>query len=208
MIRSVLMLAFAGIFSTSAHATLIQNGGFSSSNVGYGGANYSNGFSPTVVSAAGWTFTNGSGVINHSWEGVARQGTVAFLQNYSPLGWANPSLSQVFNSAASSFQVSFQLAQRPDNQQSVNVMVDGKALAPTLKPVGQDWTSYTYNISGLTGASHTLSFNGINLSGMADSSLFIDNVSVRANVVPEPASAALLLTGLGLAGLVRRRRAR
>lgn len=37
---------------------------------------------------------------------------MAFLQNYSRLGWANPSLSQTFSSNAGRFDVSFELKQR------------------------------------------------------------------------------------------------
>jgi hypothetical protein len=43
--------------------------------------------------------------------------------------------------------------------------------------------------------------------GLRDDSFFlnVDNISVRAVAVPEPATLALLLGGIGIAGLVRRR---
>jgi hypothetical protein len=60
------------------------------------------------------------------------------------------------------------------------VTLDGKALAPTLTPVDYAWTSYSFDIGGLTGGSHTLSFNAINLSSAWDSTLFVDHVGVTA----------------------------
>lgn len=110
-----------------------------------------------------------------------------------------------FSSDASSFKVTFQLRQRGENQESVNVLLDGKALAPTLTPVDYEWTSYSFDVSGLTGNSHTLSFNAVNLSSAWDSTLFVDNISVTANAVPEPFSIAPMLVGIGVMGLVRRR---
>lgn len=204
MIRHNLAVAFATLMlAGTANASLIQNGDFNISNVGHGGHLYGNGFT-SAVEAAGWTFANGSGVINNS-SAWGTPGTVAFLQNFSGLAWADPSISQTFTSGAGSFNVSFQLMQRGGNEQSVNVLLDGQAIAPTLQPVGSDWTSYSFNISGLTGSSHTLAFNGINLSSAADSTLFVDSVNV--NAVPEPLSAALMLGGLGVMGWARRRRA-
>ncbi len=203
MIRRTLSVIFASLMiAGTAHASLIQNGDFDVSNVGYGGSLYGNGFTSTVAQAAGWTFVNGSGILNNSWGGP---GTMAFLQNFSPLGWANPSLSQTFSSNAGSFNVSFDLKQRGGNQESVNVLLDGKAVAATLTPIDSAWTSYSFNIAGLTGSSHTLSFNAINLSNASDSTLFVDKVSV--NAVPEPLSIALMLGGLGALAMVRRRRA-
>ena len=204
MIRHNLAVAFATLMlAGTANASLIQNGDFDISNVGNGSFLYGNGFT-SLVEAAGWSFANGSGVINDS-SAWGNPGTVAFLQNYSDLAWAEPSISQTFTSGAGSFNVSFQLMQRSGNEQSVNVLLDGQAIAPTLTPVSSAWTSYSFDISGLTGSSHTLTFNGINLSNAEDSSLFVDSVNV--NAVPEPLSAALMLGGLGVMGWVRRRRA-
>jgi hypothetical protein len=203
MIRRHLAAAFSAlVLASTAHASLIVNGDFDDTNVGFGGALYSNGFTYGIAQATGWTFQNGSGILNNSWGGP---GTMAFLQNYSPFNWADPSISQTFTSNASSFNVSFQLRQRDGNQESVNVLLDGQAVAPTLQPVDSDWTAYSFNISGLTGSTHTLSFNAINLSGAADSTLFVDGVSVNENALPEPFTAALMLGGLGLMAAVRRR---
>lgn len=204
MIRRVVVATFASLLlAGSANASLIQNGNFDLSNAGAGQGLYGNGFSSTVVQAPGWTFTNGSGILNNGWGGA---GTMAFLQNYSPLNWANPSLSQTFTSSASSFTVSFQLRQRGGNQESVNVLLDGKAIAATLTPVDHMWTTYSFDIAGLSGSSHTLSFNAFNQSRAADSTLFVDSVTVTANDVPEPVSIALVMGGLGMIGVARRRR--
>lgn len=207
MIRHTLHAVVATLILTgAAHASLIQNGNFDQSNVDSGHHKYGNGFGD-VVQADGWTFTNGSGILNDAIYAWGVSGTMAFLQNYSPFGWADPSLSQTFGANASSFTVSFKLRQRGGNQESVDVRLDGKAVAPTLTPVDDAWTTYSFNISGLTGSSHTLSFDALNLSPAEDSTLFVDDVSVIANEVPEPFSMALMLGGLGVMGWVRRRRA-
>lgn len=203
MIRHVLASVFASLLLTGSANASLQNGDFDLSNASMGTGVYGNGFGGTVAQAPGWTFGNGSGILNNAWGG---SGTMAFLQNYSPLGWKDPSLLQTFTSDATSFTVSFQLKERAGNSESVNVLLDGKAVAATLTAVDSAWTAYSFVVAGLTGSSHTLSFNGINLSGAADSTLFVDSVNVTANAVPEPLSIALLLGGLGAMGAVRRRR--
>ncbi len=57
-----------------------------------------------------------------------------------------------------------------------------------------------------SGATETLTFQGLNLQGVGDEFWAIDNVAVSA--VPEPSSIALSLIGLAAAGLYGRRRAR
>jgi hypothetical protein len=210
--RSLTALAAGLLLASSAHATVFvpfQNGNFSSTNVTTGSYLYSNGFTPTQATATGWTFSGGSGIINDStsWNVAAGQGPVAFLQNYTDARFTNPAISQTFSLIAGSYSVSFQLAQRDGNSESVAVTFDGAALTPTLTPIGSAFTTYTFALANLNLGSHTLSFNGINQSGASDSTLFIDNVSVSTRAaVPEPASAALVVTGLGLLGVVSRRR--
>ena len=205
-----LVFAVASLFlAAAASATttnLIVNGDFETSNVGFGSYAYANGFSALVVSAPSWSFVDGTGVANHAgpWGGEATTSSVAFLQNYSGFSPNSPTVSQTFSSSDAAFAISFDLAQRPGNSESVAVTLDGNAVGTTLTPPGAAWSSYTFNVSGLTGAVHTLAFQGINGTGAGDSSLFLDNVSVSA--VPEPETYGMLFAGLGLIGFMARRR--
>ena len=66
------------------------------------------------------------------------------------------------------------------------------------------WVARTSSVFALTnGATYSLRFTGLT---DADSTAFIDTVSLATSNVPEPASWALLITGFGLTGAALRRR--
>lgn len=205
---AVAALIFAASAAQAAQVNFIVNGGFDNSNVALGSYAYGNGFTPLVAQASPWVFGNGSGIANHSadWGGAAATGSVAFLQDYKPLGWAAPTLSQQFNSDETSLRVSFELAARTDHAaEGLLVSLNGLLLTPTaLVPMSNVLTAYEFIVHGLTGSSHTLSFAGFNASGANDASLFLDNVSVT--LVPEPGSLALVLAALLGGAAVRRQR--
>lgn len=200
----------AALIGSSAHAAsnLIIDGGFDIG-ASYGDYNYANNFHGSMTGKGSpWSFTDASGVVNHAgaWGGVASTSTVAFIQNYNGFAANTPTVSQSFNSSATSYTVTFDLAQRPGNHESVQVTLDGQVLSGgLLTPASSAISSYSYTVSGLSGSNHTLQFKGVNNSGAYDSSLFLDNVSVTA-AVPEPETYAMLMAGLAMVGAVARRR--
>jgi hypothetical protein len=186
---------------------LLVNGDFEVSNVAGNAYKYVNYVTTTQVSANAWTFAGGSGIANRSaaWGGVATGSAVAFLQSFP--GFEASTLTQTFTALYSSLDITFSLAQRPTNQESLRVVFDGVDLTPTLlTPAGSSWNTYTLTASNLNSRSHTLTFVGVNNSSISDSTLFIDNVSVNPSAtVPEPGSLALVGAAFLGAGFVRRR---
>lgn len=190
---------------------LLVNGDFEASNVGFNDYKYINNIATSPVSASGWAFDGAAGVANHSvaWGGEAQGSSMLFLQSATGLG--TPSVTQVFSGTYGSVTIMFTAAQRPNNLQSLRVLLDGVDLTPNLlKPVGFRWNDFTLASGPLSGDSHTLQFIGVNTTTSADVSLFIDNVVINADV-PEPGSLALAaaaLLGLGAARrqLIGRRR--
>lgn len=115
--------------------------------------------------------------------------------------------------AATSFSVTFSLINVTDNlliaSQTYNFPVPGAAITNTYTPISQGNTvtiNYDNTLPSMTGDTIALRISGTGSPDQGANNFantgWIDNVSITA--VPEPSTA--LLGGLGLLGLLRRRR--
>src|SRR5262249_53343696 len=110
-----------------------------------------------------WTFspqsgTNGSGIAANGSEfnnPKAPEGTqVAFLQGRG-------SITHTVNPDAGTYTLNFQAAQRPGNQQTFQVLVDGNVVGP-FQPASTSFQAYTTGSFTVTAGSHTIEFLGTN----------------------------------------------
>ncbi len=195
-------------FAVAGPVNLIQNGDFEMSNVAVGAFKYSNGFGGSTAVIDSWITQNALGVNNQSasWGGSAS--AVVFLQVHPTFGQNLPQISQSFSSTGGIFSISFDLAQRQGygDVGYVDVTFDGQSVANMLNPIGTSLTKYSFTTSSLINGIHTLSFNGNNPSFGNDASTFLDNVTVSVVAVPEPETYGMLLAGLGMLGVIARRR--
>ena len=139
-------------------------------------------YNPT---GASWTFTGSSGIQGNgsAWGGLAAaDGTqTAFLQSAN-----NSVISQTLDfTDTGTFVLVFDSAQRPGNDQTLAVELDGNTLATYTPPSSTTWTTYATSIVVTAAGDHTIAFEGLNGSG--DNSVFIDEVSL---IVPTPPTVA------------------
>lgn len=78
------------------------------------------------------------------------------------------------------------------------VWIDGASITPVTTPTG-----YGFSFAGIGAGNHTLKIDGTLAAGFNG---YVGSVYATP-AVPEPTSVALVLAGLGVAGLVARRRA-
>jgi hypothetical protein len=162
----------------------------------------------------GWTFGGNAGVSRNgtAWGGTAYEGTqFAFLQavlHGDPFGF----ISQVFTLAsADSVTLDFQMALRGGYNpgQQIAVYVDGIQIGSSFAATSTSWTTVSVALGALGAGNHTLALVGLaDLSTFGDTSAFIDAVALNTTTptrVPEPATGALLLGALGIAGFALRR---
>jgi Protein of unknown function (DUF642) len=124
-----------------------------------------------------WTFTGSAGVAGNgsaftSGNQPAPVGTqVAYIQGVGQI-------SQTINLAAGVYTMNFAAAQRLNNSQTIEVIVDGTPIA-YVTPSGTNYSIFTTNHFAATAGANTLTFVGLNLNG-GDNTAFIDQVLIAS----------------------------
>jgi uncharacterized repeat protein (TIGR01451 family) len=127
-----------------------------------------------------WTFTGlGAGLASN----LGSNGSLAFNNAPAPQGnqvaflqQSGCSISQVVNLPAGTYVLNFMAAQRPGNQQTIQVQVDGTVVA-TVTPLSSQFALYTTSPFGVQAGSHTIKFVGTNPLG-GDNTAFLDQILI------------------------------
>jgi choice-of-anchor C domain-containing protein len=196
-------VAALALVPASANAASFVNGSFEDGTLTNPFSTVAGGNSTAIN---GWVVTGNSvDYIGSYW--VAQQGSRSIDLN----GNAQGGIQQTFDTVVGQlYNISFWLAGNTDGApttKSVEVGATGAASSIFTfdttgfsAPANMGWKNYNYQFAA-TSASTTLSFGSLDATAFGAS---LDNVSVSA--VPEPATWAMMLLGIGLIGGVMRRR--
>ena len=187
---STLALAAAAL---GAHANLLTNGSFEDTTLPSSGYVQSQ-------SIPGWTATTGLVEVGRASNyGVTGQTGNNVLELDSN---ANSVVTQTLSLGAGTYLFNFDYAKRAgttDETNAFDVLWNGSVVT-AITPTSTAFSTATFRLSGVTGT-NTLSFQAKGTSDALGG--MIDNVNVQPT--PEPATMAAL--GLGILGLLRRRKA-
>jgi hypothetical protein len=203
-------------------ADLIPNGGFESPYIGFGKwtvPGYT-GPSPDPLQYVytpnpldGWTYSDHTALVNGQtgtdWSGPIPPAGVQGFQ-YAALQ-SSGTLSQPFVSPGGYFTLRWLAGGRYGNavlggDQTYAVELDGTTLGTFSTFSSEALSSQSVNLGSLSSGEHTLMFQGLTTT---DETAFLDQVSiVPSGQVPEPATWAMMLVGLGGLGALARSRRR
>jgi hypothetical protein len=198
-----------GMLAIAAMAQPFRNGSFEQP----GGTGIRSQIDNSGTAVTGWTSSGGYQVyednVGGSGDGIsAFDGThwVSFGHN----GTTGGTLSQVFDTVlGATYTLNYYLAEQQgyDSDSSFNVYVNGTLLGNSGTPGSADSWVLAPTLSFLgTGSPMTLTFEDATASGYS-SNLALDAVSLRGGgAVPEPATWAMMILGMGLAGVAMRHR--
>ena len=182
---------------------MLVNGNFE--NTGFGGTtgyyNVGNSADHLIPSDFGWSVpVNNVDIVANGVYGPYLAGGGAYsldLVGYGSTGEIEQSINTV---AGKTYTLSLEYsANNGVSNPTAAIIVNGAALGSLTG--GTTWKQFSTTFTG-TGAPMTVAFDetyGANSGGV-----FLDNISVAA--VPEPATWAMLILGLGLTGVMLRRR--
>ncbi len=202
----LLALALFGAVATAPAVELVTNGGFEATTLGQGWSWSSSGNYSLAGSIDDWNEPDPFDMSGNTlWMGGYAElddlpsSDDVLSQSIDTSGYATATL------ALDLVGDGFDVIGAPDPFDYLTVSFGGQQLELIDLGNGADpfKRRLTYDISGLLGGTKTLSI-AVHNDDVNDASAFIDNISIVAAPVPEPASMAAL--ALGAAALVRRRR--
>ncbi len=200
MIKSGIAIAAMALLAPLAQASTFTNGGFEDSSFSGTFKTYGEG-----TNLGAWSVVSGSvDLINNYW--TPSEGHYSLDLNGTSAG----SIEQTFSTVAGRvYTVTFDMAGNTDGGGKVKTIFAGDADNTntfTFNTTGHSkgamgWETKSFSFTAVDSTS-TLSFSGF--AGNKAYGAAIDNITVSS--VPEPETYGMLLAGLGLLGMIARRK--
>lgn len=168
---------------------------------GYAGTGFE-----TLGAYEGWTASSGFIEVQHgNVAGLSHSGT----HHVELDSTTNSSMTRSIDQGL--YTLSFFYSNRPNvvaASNGINVLLNNVIILTipgALGGAGTAWTQYDINFDAALGGPNALTFSA---TGTSDSfGGYLDDISLQASAIPEPASWAMMVIGLGIVGGALRRRA-